>query len=196
MSWDGYGYGSGDEIYNQGGLDPTLTRGLSNRVYKLSTQTNIVMFGYLLLMMVNHMTLGETIFSDTVKFKVSTETTNTANTTNTNLNLDENKRTWGFALIIFFTIINAFLFLLLKEKKRPVVSVYRQSNIIPIMFTIFQFIILVLTLSLYFILAPTETTLTKKIMTSIVFTFLNISVMLSTWGFASSRCSIDRTQMR
>jgi len=190
MSYDGnYGYGfGGDDMYmNQSNIDPTLSRGLSNRVYKLSTQTNIVMFGYLLLMVVNHMTLGETIFSENVKF--DTSITN-------GLKLDANKRTWAFALIIFFTIINGFLFLLLKEKKRPVVTAYRQSNIIPIMFTVFQFIILILTLSLYFILTPAETTLMKKIMTTLIFSFLNISVMLSTWGFASSRCSIDRTQMR
>ena len=192
---DGFGYGLGydNDMYMNQGLDPTLSRGLSNRVYKLSTQTNIVMFGYMLLMVVNHMTLGETIFSDAVQFDTTTTTTTT--TTN-NLKLDANKRTWAFALIIFFTIINAFLFLLLKEKKRPVVAVYRQSNIIPVIFTIFQCIILILSLGLYFMLTPAETTLMKKIMTTLVFTFLNVSVMLSTWGFASSRCSIDRTQMR
>jgi small-conductance mechanosensitive channel len=184
MSFDGYGFG--DDIY-QGNFDPTLTRGMSNRVYKLSTQTNIVMFAYLLLMAVNHITLGETIFSDNLNFDTSI---------GKNLKMDTHKRTWIFALIIFFTIINGFLFLLLKEKKRPVVTAYRQSNIIPIMFTVFQFIILILTLSLYFILTPAETTLMKKIMTTLIFSFLNISVMLSTWGFASSRCSIDRTQMR
>ena len=189
MSFEGYGLGLGydNDMYMNQGLDPTLSRGLSNRVYKLSTQTNIVMFGYMLLMVVNHMTLGETIFSDTVQFDTSS-----AN----GLKLDSNKRTWAFALIIFFTIINAFLFLLLKEKKRPVVAAYRQSNIIPVVFTIFQCIILVLSLGLYFMLTPAETTLMKKIMTTLVFTFLNVSVMLSTWGFASSRCSIDRTQMR
>jgi hypothetical protein len=191
MSYDGYGYGyryEDDDAYeNRGNIDPNLTRSISKRVFKLSTQTNIVMFGYLLLMVVNHMTLGETIFSDTVKF----------DTTITNgFKMDANKRTWTFALIIFFTIINSFLFLLLKEKKRPVVTAYRQSNIIPIMFTVFQSIILVLTLGLYFILTPHETTLIKKVMTTLIFSFLNISVMLSTWGFASSRCSIDRTQMR
>jgi hypothetical protein len=187
MNFEGYGYGYDNDMYMNQGLDPTLTRGLSNRVYKLSTQTNIVMFGYMLLMVVNHMSLGEIIFSDSVKFDTATTGS---------LNLDANKRTWAFALIIFFTIINAFLFLLLKEKKRPVVAVYRQSNIIPVVFTIFQCIILILSLGLYFMLTPAETTLTKKVMTTILFTFLNVSVMLSTWGFASSRCSIDRTQMR
>ena len=103
MSYDGYGYGyryEDDDVYeNRGNIDPNLTRSISKRVFKLSTQTNIVMFGYLLLMVVNHMTLGETIFSDTVKF----------DTTITNgFKMDANKRTWTFALIIFFIFFKTF----------------------------------------------------------------------------------------
>lgn len=153
-----------------------MSRNLTNHFYKLSTQTNLLIFGYVLLMGVNHMILGDIIY----------DTQNT---------FDEKKKNWFFSTVFFCTIINCFVLLWLKEKKRPVVQSVRTSKLGPIIFALFQLIILGFSVALFFtVKQPIENK--KKIMTIITLVALNFSVILSTWGFASSVCSIDRMDNR
>ena len=173
------GYNSGYSNYQN---EPTysgsnlMSRNLTNQFYKLSTQTNLLIFGYVLLMGVNHMILGDIIY-------------NKENT------YDEKKKNWFFSTVFFCTIINCFVLLWLKEKKRPVLQAPRSSKLAPLVFGLFQMIILAFTLTLFFSVKQTIDN-KKKIMTAITFVALNFSVILSTWGFASSVCSIDRIDGR
>ncbi len=155
------------------GMDPNLSRSLTNHFYKLSTQTNMLMFGYILLMAVNHMIMGDIVYNPD----------NTYDTT---------KKNWFFSVILFCTIINCIILLWLKEKKRPVMQSRRgTSKVAPFLFGFFQLFILGFSLALT--LSSTQTIESKKkIMTVITILGLNISVVLSTWGFSSSVCSIAR----
>ena len=177
-------YNRYNQDYNQR-YDPNytsglLTRNLTNHYYKFSTQTNLLIFGYLLLMAVNHMILGDIIYDKQNTF-------------------DEKKKNWFFSTVVFCTIINCFVLLWLKEKKRPVTQTggisSRNSKFGPFIFALFQLIIMVFTLTLFFT-AKQQIDNKKKIMTAVTFVALNSSVILSTWGFASSVCSIDRIDGR
>ena len=96
------------------------------------------------------------------------------------------------SLFIFSTLINCFILLWLKEKKRPVLQSSRgTSRVAPILFALIQLIILIFTLTL-FLSAKQQIETKKKVMTAITFIALNFSVVLSTWGFSSSVCSIAR----
>lgn len=179
---DNMGYNRG---YNQGnnqGYDSSysgsnlMSRNLTNHFYKLSTQTNLLIFGYALLMGVNHMILGDIIYNKENTF-------------------DEKKKNWFFSTVFFCTLINCFVLLWLKEKKRPVIQAAKPSKLGPMVFAIFQIIILGFTLALFFT-AKQSIDNKKKIMTSITFVALNFSVILSTWGFSSSVCSIDKMDGR
>ena len=153
------------------------SRSLTNHFYKLSTQTNMIIGGYILLMGVNHMILGSIVY-------------NKDNTMN------PQTKNWLFATVFFCTIINCFILLWLKEKKRPVVQTTRgRGSVAPILFGIFQVIILICTIAVAVMSTPKPDTV-KQIMTIITFLALNISVILSTVGFASSVCSLDRGIMR
>lgn len=149
-----------------------MSRNLTNHYYKLSTQTNLLIFGYALLMGVNHMLLGDIIY-------------------NKNNTFDEKKKNWFFSTVFFCTLINCFVLLWLKEKKRPVIQQPKPSRVGPILFAFFQLIILGFTLGLLFT-AKQDIDRKTKIITTITFLALNISVILSTWGYASSVCSIDK----
>jgi drug/metabolite transporter (DMT)-like permease len=178
------GYDSRADYYNQRIDDQYLqpygsnltTRNLTNHFYKLSTQTNLLILGYVLLMTANHMIIGDVIYKEENKF-------------------DEKKKNWFFSAVFFCTIINCFVLLWLKEKKRPVIQAPRSSRAAPLMFAIFQIIIYVLTMVLYFT-ATQEIETKQKIIHTLVFSALNFSVILSIWGFASSVCSIDRADGR
>jgi hypothetical protein len=166
--YDGYNPG-----YNQGySYDPNMTTSLTNHFYKLSSQTNLVIFGYVLLMGINHMIVGEMIYNENYTF-------------------DAQKKNWLFSAILFSTIINCIVLLLLKEKKRPVTQTPKGATVAPIMFTIFQIIILSCSLGLFF-MGRDKFDTRKQVMTILTFLGLSSSVILSVWGFASSVCSINR----
>ena len=133
----------------------------------------MLIFGYILLMGINHMILGDIIY-------------------NPNNTFDDKKKNWFFSTVFFCTVINCFILLWLKEKKRPVLQANgRTSKVAPILFALFQIIILIFTLTLF--LSAKQTIETKeKVMTVVTFIALNFSVVLSTWGFSSSVCSIAR----
>lgn len=153
--------------------DPNLSKSLTNHFYKLSTQTNMLIFGYVLLMAINHMILGDIIYDPNNTF-------------------DDKKKNWFFSTVFFCTIINCFILLWLKEKKRPVLQASRKSSkIAPVLFALIQIIILGFSLTL-FLSAKQKIETKKKIMTVVTFVALNFSVILSTWGFSSSVCSIAR----
>ena len=145
--------------------------GQDSGMYRLSTQTNIVMFGYILLMTLNHLNLGQVVFGKETK-------------------LSGNMRIWLFGAILLLTIVNCMLMLILKERRRPLVPYRREQNIMPIMFTVMQVIILGLTLWLYFT-AESSSSVGKKMNNIAIYTFINVSSMLSTWGFGLSRCTMD-----
>ena len=170
-----YGYQQQQQYLDQSyGMDPNLSRSLTNHFYKLSTQTNMLMFGYIILMAVNHMIMGDIVY----------HSENTYDTT---------RKNWFFSTILFCTIINCVILLWLKEKKRPVMQSTRRgvSKVAPFLFGIFQ--VLIMVFSLVLTLSSTQQIESKKkIMTVITLFGLNISVILSTWGFASSVCSIAR----
>jgi hypothetical protein len=140
----GYGYQNVPYIDpNQN--DPNLSRSLTNHFYKLSTQTNMLMLGYVLLMAINHMILGDIIY-------------------NANNTFDDKKKNWFFSTVFFCTIINCFILLWLKEKKRPVLQNSRRtSRVAPILFGFIQLIILVFSLTLL-LSAKQEMETKKKIM--------------------------------
>jgi hypothetical protein len=157
--------------------DPSLSRNLTNHFYKLSTQTNMLIFGYLLLMSINHMVLGDITYSPENTY-------------------DSTKKNWFFATVVFCTLINCFILLWLKEQKRPVLRTNsRSSRIAPLIFAFFQIIILSCSLAIFF-MSTQQIESKKKIMTALMFFGLNISCILSTWGFSSSVCSIARTNHR
>ena len=149
--------------------------GPGGAMYRLSTQTNIVMIGYILLMLLNHLNLGQLIFGKSSK-------------------LTGNLRIWLFGAILLLTIVNCMLMLILKERRRPLTPYRNDPNIMPIMFTVFQIIILGITLWLYF-MAESSDSIGKKINNIAIYSFINISTMLSTWGFALSRCTMEDMSM-
>lgn len=169
-----YGYQQPPPYLDANMNDPNLSRSLTNHFYKLSAQTNMLIFGYVLLMAVNHMILGDIIYDK-------------------NNTYDDKKKNWFFSTVFFCTIINCFILLWLKEKKRPVIQATgrKASRVAPLLFGLIQLIILVFTLTLY-LSAKQEIESKKKIMTVVTFIALNFSVVLSTWGFSSSVCSIAR----
>ena len=142
-----------------------------NSMYRLSTQTNILMIGYILLMILNHLNLVQTLFGSTSKFTGQL-------------------RIWLFAAILILTVVNCLLMIILKERRRPFMSFRRDMNGMPIAFTVIQVLILGLTTWLYLISEPSDS-FSKKMNTVGIYFFINISSMLSTWGFALSRCSLD-----
>jgi hypothetical protein len=165
-----------NQDYTSNSNSNLMSRNLTNHFYKLSTQSNLLIFGYILLMSVNHMILGDIIYDKENSF-------------------DKTKKIWFFSTVFFCTLINCFVLLLLKEKKRPVIQSARPARLVPILFGIFQIIILGFTLAL--LLTSTHAIDTKKkVITSITFVAINCSVILSTWGFASSVCSIDKQNGR
>ena len=145
--------------------------GPGGAMYRLSTQTNIVMIGYILLMLINHLNLGQVLFGKNSK-------------------LTGNLRIWLFGAILLLTIVNCMLMLILKERRRPVTPYRRDPNIMPIMFTVFQVIILGITLWLYF-MAESSDSIGTKMNNIAIYSFINISSMLSTWGFGLSRCTME-----
>jgi hypothetical protein len=149
--------------------------GPGSTMYRLSTQTNIVMIGYILLMLLNHLNLGQLIFGKNSK-------------------LTGNLRIWLFGAILLLTIVNCMLMLILKERRRPLTPYRNDPNIMPIMFTVFQVIILGITLWLYFT-AETSESVSKKMNNVAIYTFINVSSMLSTWGFGLSRCTMEEMSM-
>ncbi len=159
------------------GMSPGMNTdfGPGASMYRLSTQTNIVMFGYILLMTLNHLNLGQVVFGKETK-------------------LTGNTRIWIFGAILLLTIVNCMLMLILKERRRPLVPYRREQNIMPIMFTVFQIIILGITLWLYF-MAESSDSVGKKINNIAIYSFINISTMLSTWGFGLSRCTMEDMSM-
>ncbi len=149
--------------------------GPGGAMYRLSTQTNIVMIGYILLMLLNHLNLGQLLFGKNSK-------------------LTGNLRIWLFGAILLLTIVNCMLMLILKERRRPLTPYRNDPNIMPIMFTVFQIIILGITLWLYF-MAESSDSVGKKINNIAIYSFINISTMLSTWGFGLSRCTMEDMSM-
>ena len=109
-----------------GTMDPSMSGinsyGPAGAMYRLSTQTNIVMIGYILLMLLNHLNVGQLIFGKESK-------------------LTGNMRIWLFGSILLLTIVNCMLMLILKERRRPLTPYRTDPKIMPIMFTVFQIII-------------------------------------------------------
>ena len=124
-----YGYSQPlqQQYFDPNQNDPNLSRSLTNHFYKLSTQTNMLILGYILLMGVNHMILGDIIY-------------------NPNNTFDEKKKNWFFSTVFFCTVINCFILLWLKEKKLSSIAQHfieylqkEKDNINKISFTIPKF---------------------------------------------------------
>ena len=153
-------------------IDPTTVGmgGIGQGQYKLNTQTNIVMMGYVIIMLLNHLSLAQVVFNKRARVK-------------------DTKTVWIFASVIIFTIINCMMLLVLKEKRRPVIVRRAETNIMPIMFTIFQIIILAFTLWLHIICVQPKDAI-SQFNDYAVYVFINIAAVLSTWGFSLTRCSM------
>lgn len=158
---------------------------ISNETYlKLIVHSKSVLIVYFILILVTFMLLGEIIYNNPVN----------------ELSISKNTQNGIYAAIVIVGVINMLLILIgMRTRKMPSsqTTQYDQfgkrkklyGNIIYTIFTIFQLLILILTIVIFYLTNPkVSTSRTGITLSSII--FINIAIIIYIWAFAMSRCDL------
>jgi len=141
---------------------------------RFSTSSPLMITSYALISVANFLLVAQHIFSTNSRIKEGTE-----------IGL--------FTAALALTAINMMILLYIKSRKMPKqgislgVFARKTLNFGPIMFTIFQIILMALLIAL-FILSNTTLTTTTKVFIIMALTILNIGQILTVWSFSSTHC--------
>jgi hypothetical protein len=143
---------------------------------RFSTSSSLMITSYALISITNFLLVAQQIFSTDSRIKESSE-----------LGL--------FVAALALTAINCMILLYIKSRKMPKQGIriglfprIKSFNFGPIIFTIFQIILMSLLIALY-ILSYTNVNTSTKIFTLSALIILNIGQILTVWSFSSTHCS-------
>ena len=162
---------------------------IGNETYlKLIVHSKSVLIVYFILILVTFMLLGEIIYNNPVN----------------QMSISKNTQNGIYAAIVIAGILNMLLIFIGMRTRRMSSTTNVQpdqfgkrkklyGNIIYTMFTIFQLLILILTIVIFYMTNPQTSTSRKGITLSSII-FINIAIIIYVWAFAMSRCDlISRT---
>ena len=140
---------------------------------KLSTHSLMMLVGYLLLMAVNLMIIGDIVFNYATPLSQS----------------DNNKKYVIFTALITCSIINAIITYFIKDQK-ILLGYRRQSRRIfaPIIFTFMQLAITAASIAIVVITKPNISNV-RRITSILSILFINVGSLLAFWSFSMSTCT-------
>jgi hypothetical protein len=150
---------------------------------RFTTSSPLMITSYALISVANFLFVSQHIFSTDSRIKEGTE-----------IGL--------FTAALALTAINMMILLYIKSRKMPKqgislgVFARKTLNFGPLMFTIFQIILMALLIAL-FILSNTTLSTSSKVFIIMTLTILNIGQILTVWSFSSTYCgSFNPMQQR